>query len=135
MSAVQRQVVSTAFTGQAAVYRSLPQPAQRAVPAPETLPAPAMRPRFTAQTLRMAKVGLVALVAVSLGLAYLACCARVTREGYRKANLLNQVKDAREVAQRWRHQRALIYTPTTVETKASLQNMVRTDERETVVIR
>jgi len=59
----------------------------------------------------MAYMGFVALVAVTLGTAYIGCCAQVTSEGYRKARLVSQLNHERELLQWWRHQRALIYTP------------------------
>lgn len=99
--------------------------------------APARVARAEHRT-QMAWIGLiliVALVCVSLGLAYLSACASVTREGYRRARLKAMLLQEQVKAQNWRELHSQVMAPTAVEARARSLGMTRADDSQTVILK
>src|SRR5437867_2715161 len=111
MSTVQTR--QTAFRAGEVPYGAYSQPAlggsrsdspARRAPVPAT--APAVRARSRAQAQRLSLMVLMAVALVSVGLAYLAFCAQVTQEGYRRVQLKAALQRERDLANRWMQQKA-----------------------------
>ena len=77
---------------------------------------------------------LTAVVLVGVGLAYLAFCAQVTQEGYRRVQLKAALQRERDLATRWMQQKAQLGTPAFIERKVKDLGMVRADDKQTVTI-
>ncbi len=99
---------------------------------PRAVPVPA--PRARSQTRLLLVMTLAAFVTVVTGLIYLSGHARITQEGYRRARLKAQLRQAQELSQQWRQRQAVVNTPASIEARALALGMIRADDKQTVTL-
>lgn len=148
MSATQRYNKTTAFATNSSPQRLPVQPGSGAERgrdsarggAPNPGPArsvgrvvPASRSR--AETIQMILMVCCAGICAVAGLAYLSCYVMMTNEGYRHSKLTAMLQQETQKTQHWKHQQALVNTPDNIETQAKRLNMVRPDEKMSIIVR
>lgn len=132
MQQAQRQTQATMFNstpiyaGAGSAAPALHPGLRRPVPTtrPDDAPKPSARLRPRIQTAWIGLILIVSTMTFAGGMAYLYGHALVTREGYRKAELRQELRREREVAQQWKHRQALMQTPGLIEAKARELGMV-----------
>ena len=136
MPTLPRQSASTAFRSETySVSAALP--ARRPVsPSPatpaRTQNAPAPRRRM--QTVSMLFLVFMALMVVSGGLVYLSGYAQMTKEKYRQIKMQRALAQAKEIQQRWQHQKAVMVTPSSIAAQAAKLGMVPSDDKKMVTV-
>ena len=136
MPTLPRQSASTAFRSETySVSAALP--ARRPVsPSPatpaRTQNAPAPRRRM--QTFSMLFLVFMAFMIVIGGLVCLSGYAQVTQEEYRHVKMQRTLAQAKEIQQRWQHQKAVMVTPSSIAAQATKLGMVPSDDKKIVTV-
>lgn len=148
MSATQRQNRSTAFSPTSSPQRLPVQTgtgaergrdsARGGVPNPG--PVRSVRratapSRTRGETIQMFLMVCCAGFCATAGLAYLSCYVMMTNEAYRHSKLSALIQQETQKTQSWKHQQALVTTPDNIEKQAKTLNMVRPDEKATIIVR
>ena len=93
-----------------------------------------LKPRLRLQTARLALMTVSATVLFLLGMAYLSGHAQVTREGYRRVQLLAALQRERDLAHQWEQKKTLLNTSAYIEHRARGLGMRRADDQQTLTV-
>ena len=138
MSASALKRDETAFQTRMVVNGSVSTSVPRLTPQPSPAPrpaAPSARPHRVPEMVQMIPMTVGAVVTVMMGIAYLQCCARTTREAYRRASLMQEARQERAIAVRMRQIQAQTANPRAVEQLAAGMGMVPANESQSITIR